>query len=97
MALFGDDIATGPALRALGRARRVRGHFPHVAGLHRTAELSSQFVGAGFDDGIVGHTDDRTVDAIQGHRDSGSFLQELVQFFLKRSCRSIHESASARG
>ena len=75
----------------------MRGHLPHVTGLHRTAELSSQFMGAGFDHRVVRNANDRTVCAIQGHRDPGGLPQQLIQPFLKRCHRFIHESASAWG
>jgi hypothetical protein len=74
----------------------MRGHFSHVTGLHRAAESSPQFVGAGLDYRIVRHADDRPVCAIQGHRNTGGLLKQLVQFFLKRRRRFIHESASVR-
>jgi hypothetical protein len=75
----------------------MRGHLSHVIGLHRTAELSPQFVGTGFDHGVVRDADDRAVGAIQGHRNSGGLLKQLIQRFLKRRRRFIHESASAWG
>jgi hypothetical protein len=40
---------------------------------------------------------DRAVDAIQGDRDTGGLLEQLVQSLLKRRRRFIHESASAEG
>jgi hypothetical protein len=72
----------------------MRGHFPHMTSLDCTAELSPQFVGAGFDHGVVRDTDDGPVGAIQGHRNAGSLLKELIQFFLKHRSRFIHESTS---
>ena len=75
----------------------MRGHFPHVSGLHRTAELSAQFVGAGFDHRVMRDADDLAVCAIQGHRNPGGLLKQLIQLFLKRRRRFIHDSASARG
>lgn len=73
----------------------MNGHFAHVTGLHRTAELPPQFVGAGLDHRIVRHTDDRAVGPIQSNRNSGRFLKQFVQLLLKSRCRSVHESASA--
>jgi hypothetical protein len=73
----------------------MRGHLSHVTGLHRTAELSPQFVGAGFDHRVVRDADDCTVCAIQGHRNPGGLLKQLIQLFLKCRRRFIHESASA--
>lgn len=73
------------------------GQFSHVTGLHGTTESSSQFVGAGFDDGIVRDANDRAVGAIQGHRDPGGLLKQLIQLLLKHRRRFIHESASAWG
>jgi len=75
----------------------MRGHFSHVTGLHRPAELSSQFVGAGLDHGVVRDAHDSAVCTIQGHRDSGGLLKQLIQLFLKRRRRFVHESASAWG
>jgi hypothetical protein len=75
----------------------MRGHFPHVTGLHRTAELSPQLVGAGFDHRVVRDANDRPIGAIQGHRNPGGLLKQLIQLFLKRRRRFIHESASAWG
>jgi hypothetical protein len=73
----------------------VSGHLPHVTGLHRAAESSPQFVSAGLDDRVMRDAHDRAVDAIQGDRDTSGLLQQLVQFFLKRRRRFVHESASA--
>lgn len=73
----------------------MSGHFSHVTGLHGAAELSPQFVGAGFDHRVVRHADDRPVCSIQGHRNPGRFLKQLIQFFLKLRRRFIHESASS--
>jgi hypothetical protein len=95
--MFGDDLTTGSTLRTFHRACRMRGQFSHVTGLDRPAELSSQFVGAGFDHRIVRDAHDRTVGPIQGHRNLSRLLKQLVQLFLKRRRRSIHESASAWG
>jgi hypothetical protein len=75
----------------------MRGHFSHVTGLHGPAELSPQFVGAGFDHRVVRDTNNRPVCAIQGHRNPGGLLKELIQLFLKRRRRFIHEPASAGG
>jgi hypothetical protein len=75
----------------------MRGHFSHVAGLHRAAELSPQLVGAGFDHRVMRDANNRTVCAIQGHRDPSRLLKQLIQLFLKRCRRFIHESASAWG
>jgi hypothetical protein len=75
----------------------MRGHFSHVTGLHSTAELSPEFVGTGFDHRVVRDADNRTVCAIQGHRNPGGLLKQLIQLFLQRRRRSIHESASAWG
>jgi hypothetical protein len=75
----------------------MRGHFSHVTGLHRPAELSPQFVGAGFDHRVVRNANDRTVCAIQGHRNPGGLLKQLIQLFLKRRRRFVHESASVSG
>jgi hypothetical protein len=71
--------------------------FSHVSGLHRTAQLSPQLMGAGFDHGVMRDADDRPVGPIQGHRHSGSLSKQLIQTFLKRRCRSVHESASVWG
>jgi hypothetical protein len=68
-----------------------------VTGLHGAAELSPEFMGTGFDHRVVRDADNRTVCAIQGHRDPGGLLKQLIQLFLKRRRRSIHESASAWG
>jgi hypothetical protein len=73
----------------------MRGHFSQVTGLHRAAELPPQFVGAGFDHRVVRDANERTVCAIQGHRDPGGLLKQLIQLLLKRRRRFIHESASA--
>lgn len=90
-----SDLATGPTRGTLDRTRRVRGHFPHVVGLHGAAELAAQFVSAGFDHGVVRDTHHRTVCAIQGNRDSGGLAKQLIELLLKRRRRIIHESASA--
>jgi hypothetical protein len=73
----------------------VRSHFSHVSGLHRATEPSPQLVGTGFDHRVVRDANDRAVCAIQGHRNPGGLLKQLIQLFLKRRCRFIHESASA--
>jgi hypothetical protein len=92
--MFGNHLATGPALGTLDGARRMRGHFPHVTGLHFPAELSSQLVSPGFNHGVVRNAHDGAVGTIQGHRDSGGLMEQLFQLFLKR-CRCIsHESTS---
>jgi hypothetical protein len=75
----------------------MRGHFSHVTGLHRPAELSPQLVGAGLDHRVVRDAHDRAVGTIQGHRDSGGLLKQLLQLLLKRRRRFVHESASAWG
>jgi hypothetical protein len=75
----------------------MRGHFSHVTGLHGTAELSPQFMGAGFDHRVVRNAHDRAVGAIQGHGNSGGLLKELIQLFLKCRRRFIHDSTSAWG
>lgn len=75
----------------------MRGHFSHVTGLHRPAELSPQLVGAGLDHGVVRDAHDGTVGTIQGHRDSGGLPKPLLQLFLKRRRRFVHESASSWG
>jgi hypothetical protein len=75
----------------------MRGHFPHVTGLHGATELSPQFVGTGLDHRVVRDADDRPVGTIQGHRDPGGLLKQLIQLFLKRRRRSIHESAPNEG
>ncbi len=72
----------------------MRGHFTHVTGLHITAELSPQFVGAGFNHGVMRDADDCAVGTIQGHRDPSRLPEQLIQFFLKSRRRFIHESAS---
>jgi hypothetical protein len=41
--------------------------------------------------------DDRTVGAIQGHRNPRGLLKQLIQLFLKHRRRFIHESASDWG
>lgn len=75
----------------------MSGHLSHVTGLHRAAESSPQFVSAGLDDRVMRDTHDRAIDAIQGDRDTGGLPEQLIQFFLKRCRRFIHESASAEG
>lgn len=49
---------------------------------------------AGFDHRVVRDTHDRTVGTIQGHRHPRGLVQQLIEFFLKRRRRFIHESAS---
>ena len=72
------------------------GQLTHVNGLHRTAEVPTEFVGASLDDRVMRHADDSAVCAVEGNRDPGGFLNQAFQLFLKGSCRSVHESASAR-
>ena len=73
------------------------GHVTHVTGLDCTAELSPQFVSAGLDHRVVRDANDRTVCTIQGHRNPGGLLEQLVQLFLERRRRFIHDSVSAWG
>lgn len=68
-----------------------------MIGLHRAAELSPELVGACFDHRVMRDTDDRSVGAIQGHRNLGGLLKQLIQLFPKCRRQFIHESASARG
>ena len=74
----------------------MRGQFSHVTGLRGPAESSPQFVGAGLDRRVVRDANDRPLCAIQGHRNPGGLLKQLIQLFLKRRDRFIHESASTR-
>jgi hypothetical protein len=75
----------------------MRSHLVHVSSLHRPAEFPPQFMGAVFDHRIVGDANHRAVGAIQGHRNSGGLLKQLIQLLLKRRGRFIHESASGWG
>jgi hypothetical protein len=72
----------------------MRGHFSHMGGLDRAAELSPHLVGAGFDNRVVRDADDGPVGAIQGHRHPSHLAKELIQFLLKSRRRYIHESTS---
>ena len=74
----------------------MSGQFSHVLGLHHAAELSPQFVGAAFDERVMGNAHDGAVGAIQGHRNLSSLLKQLVEFFLQHRRRFVHESASVR-
>jgi hypothetical protein len=75
----------------------MRSHLTHVSSLHLAAESSPQFMGSSFDDRVVRDADNRTICAIQGHRDPGSLSKQVLQLFLKRRRRFIHESASTWG
>ncbi len=54
-------------------------------------------MGSSFDDGVMRDAHDGAVGAIQGHRNPGGLLKQLIQLFLKVCCRSIHGLASAWG
>jgi len=65
--------------------------------LNLAAQPPPQFVSGGLDDGIMRDANNRTVCTIQGHRDPGALLKQLLQLFLKRRHRFVHESASGWG
>ena len=75
----------------------MRSHLVHVSRLHRATELSAQFVSTGFDHRVMWDADDRSICAIQGHRDTSGLLKQLTELFLKRRHRFVHESASHSG
>jgi len=56
----------------------MRSHLAHVSSLYRATELSPQFMGTRFDHRVVRDTDNRTICAIQGHRDPGGLLKQLL-------------------
>ena len=72
----------------------MSGQCSQVGGLDRPTESSPQFVGPGFDEGVMSNAHDGAVEPFQGHRDAGGLLKQLIQLFLKPRHRFIHESAS---
>jgi pyocin large subunit-like protein len=71
----------------------VNGEIAHMLCLNPATELSAQFVGSGLNGRVVGDSHDRTIGAIEDHGDLGGLAKQLIEFFLERARRSIHESS----
>jgi hypothetical protein len=90
MPILAVELTRRTALGALGEFSRLRGNFTHLTCLDLSAELLSQFVGAGLEHGVMRDADDRPFRPVQGDRDFGGFAQQLIEFLLQNHGLPIH-------